>query len=407
MFVLPALMIRLCQTRKRLILVLLKSFENGIFTFDMKNRILSILIFLICFDARAQEYFMLVGTYDSPQSEGIYVYKFNTSTGFAKEISHIKTSNPSFIAISPDEKYVYAVHETAPQDGKGGDIAAFAFNKQNGMLTFINRQLSGGDHPCHVEVDKTGKWLFASNYSSGTLSVLPVNSDGSLGKAYTIQHSGSGPFPERQKGPHVHGAIISSDNKQLFVTDLGIDKIMMYDFDASTGKLSPSEMPFVQSAPGSGPRLLTFQPDQKMAYVVEELSGSISAYNYDRKTLKEAWPKISLRDKGDTSFPGSADVHISADGKFLYASNRGDINNIVVYELFPGQRMHWVQYQSVLGKTPRNFSIDPSGHFLLAENQNSNEIVIFKRNTNNGKLKDSKKRISIGKPVCIKWIRTK
>lgn len=350
---------------------------------------------------------MIVGTYDSPKSEGVYVYKFNSTDGLAKEISHVKTSNPSFVTVSPDGRFVYAVHETAPQDGKGGDIAAFAFNKENGTLTFINKQLSGGDHPCHVEVDKTGKWLFASNYSSGSLSVLPINIDGSLGAATTIQHTGSGKHPQRQKGPHTHGAIISDDNRRLFVTDLGIDKVMIYSFDANSGKLTPGQVPFVQSVPGSGPRLFTFHPNNKYAYVIEELSGTVAAFKYKKGKL-EVKQRISSMPAGDTSFAGSADIHVSLDGKFLYASNRGDANTIAMYSICKKDgRLTQIGHQSTLGKSPRNFSIDPSGKFLLCENQNSDEVVIFKRDIDSGLLTDTGNRIAIGKPVCIKWISIK
>lgn len=363
-------------------------------------------LFLLFISAKAQEYYMLVGTYDSPQSEGIYVYRFNTKNGIATKVNQIKTSNPSFIAVSPNEKFVYTVHEIAPQDGKGGDIAAFAFNKLDGSLTLLNRQLSGGDHPCHVEVDKTGRWLFASNYTSGTLSVLPINLDGSLGKASTIQHEGSGPFPKRQTGPHVHGAYISKDNKQLLVTDLGTDKIMLYDFDDKTGKLTPSSQPFVQTQPGSGPRVLRFHPTRDMVYVIEELGGSFSIYDYvDHQLIFKR--RVSTLEKGDTSLAGSADINISKDGNSLYTSNRADHNMINVYDIRYSDGPHFIHRQSTLGKTPRNFVIDPSSRFLLCENQNSDEIVIFKRNKNTGLLTDSKKRISVGKPVCIKWINIK
>ena len=351
-----------------------------------------------------QEYYMLVGTYDSPKSEGVYVYKFNSADGSSKKISHIKTPNPNFIAISPNEEFVYAVHESNPQSGKGGAIAAFSFNKKTGELKFINKQLTSGDRPCHVEVDKTGKWVFASNYTSGNLSVFPVNADGGLGIAEIIQHTGSSKHPVRQKEPHVHGAIISNNNKQLFVTDLGIDKLMVYDFTATTGKLIAAENPFVQSLPGSGPRLFTFHPNNKFAYTIEELTGTIVVSTYKNGVL-EIKQRISTMKLGDTSFAGSADIHTSPDGKFLYASNRGDVNTIAMYSINKKNgKLTLLGHQSTLGKTPRNFSIDPSGKFLLCENQNSDEIVIFKRDENTGLLSDSGNRISIGKPVCIKWI---
>lgn len=366
--------------------------------------LLSVLLTLSFLLSAGQEHYIIVGTYDSPKSEGIYVFRFNSDDGSAKEISHVKTSNPSFIAISPDERFVYAVHETKPQDGKGGDIAAFAFNKETGTLMLINRQLSGGDHPCHVEVDKTGKWLFASNYSSGSLSVLSIQADGSLGAATTIQHTGAGKHPQRQKGPHTHGAIISSDNRQLFVTDLGIDKVLIYSFDATTGKLTPSEQSFAQSVAGAGPRLFTFHPNNKLAYLIEELSGTVVLFKYKKGKL-ETKQRISTLPAGDTSFAGSADIHVSPDGKFLYASNRGDVNTIAIYSIKKRNgKLTLIGHQSTLGKTPRNFSIDPSGKFLLCENQNSDEIVIFKRDLLTGLLTDTGKRIAVGKPVCIKWV---
>ncbi len=366
--------------------------------------LLSVLLSLFFLASNGQDYYMIVGTYDSPKSEGVYVYKFNSADGSATAISHVKTFNPSFVTFSPDDKFVYAVHETAPQDGKGGDIAAFAFNKETGTLTFINRQLSGGNHPCHVETDKTGRWLFASNYSSGNLSVLPINTDGSLGIATTIQHTGSGKNIQRQKGPHTHGAIISDDNKYLFVTDLGIDKVMIYSFDATTGKLTSAVQPFVQSVPGSGPRLFTFHPSNKFAYVIEELTGTVSVYKYKKGRL-DVKERISTMPAGDTSFAGSADIHVSPDGKFLYASNRGDVNTIAIYSVHKKKgTLTLIGHQPTLGKTPRNFSLDPAGKFLLCENQSSDEIVVFYRDVNTGLLSDSGKRIAVGKPVCIKWV---
>jgi 6-phosphogluconolactonase len=350
----------------------------------------------------SQEHYMLVGTYDSPRSEGVYVFKFNSKDGTSKEISHVKASNPSFITLSPNEKFVYAVHETAPQDGKGGDVAVFSFDKLSGSLSFINKQASGGDHPCHVETDKTGQWLFASNYTSGSLSVLPINADGGLGKATVIQHTGAGKHPQRQKGPHVHGAVVTADNSQVLVTDLGIDKVLIYSLDANSGKLVAGEQPFSASVPGAGPRLMTFHPNNKYAYLVEELSGTVVFFKYKKGKL-EAKQRISTMVAGDTLAPNSAFVQTSPDGKFLYASNRGDVNSIAIYSINKKGKLNTLEHQSTLGRTPRNFSIDPSGNYLLCENQNSDEIVVFKRDKKTGLLTDSGNRIKVGKPVCIKW----
>ncbi len=372
----------------------------------MKFLFLSFLIATGFHPVHAQEYYLLVGTYDSPKSEGVYVYKFNSSDGSAKAVSHIKTSNPSFITVSPDEKFVYAVHEKG-NNGMGGEIAAFSFNKSTGTLTFLNQQLTEGDHPCHVEIDKTGKWVFAGNYTSGNLSVLPVLADGSLGTSRsTHQHLGSGKDPQRQKGPHVHSAILSADNKWLFVPDLGVDRVMIYTFDAANGELEPTIQQFAASDPGSGPRHFTFHPNHKFAYLIEELSGTVVFYKYKKGVLTRK-QKISTMPAGDTGFAGSADIHVSPDGKFLYASNRGDANTIAIYRIRKDGTLRLAGHQSTLGKTPRNFNFDPSGKFLLAGNQNSDEIVIFTRNTTTGLLSDSGQRISVGKPVCIKWISTK
>lgn len=352
----------------------------------------------------AQDHYLLVGTYDSPKSEGIYVYKFNSEHGTATEVSKIKTSSPSFLAIAPDKKYVYAVAETAPQDGKGGDIASFSFNNKNGTLTLINKQLSGGDHPCHVEVDKTGRWVFASNYTSGSLSILPISENGILGTATTIQHSGSGKNQQRQKGPHVHGAIVSEDNRTVFVTDLGIDKVMIYSFNAANGKLIPSKQPFVKTEPGSGPRLFTFHPNKKLAYTIEELSGTVVLYKTKNGKLKVK-QRISTMPIGDNQFAGSADIQVSPDGKFLYASNRGESNTIAIFKVNQKNgKLTLIGHQSTHGKTPRNFNFDPTGNFLLVGNQNTDEIVIFKRDAITGLLSDSGNRIQVGKPVCLKWI---
>lgn len=351
----------------------------------------------------AQENFMIVGTYDSPKSEGVYVFRFDSKDGTSKEISHLKISNPSFLTPSANGKFVYAVLENGG-GGKGGEVAALAFDKGTGSLTLLNKQSSEGDHPCYIEIDKTGKWIFVANYSTGNLAVLPVNIDGSLGKASTvIKYEGSGPDTTRQKSPHAHAAVISKDNKWLFVTDLGTDKIMIYGFDAASGKLAPATEPFVH-IPKAGPRHFTFHPNNRFAYLVGELTGVIMAYVYGDGILKP-FQMSSTMEMGDKRFPGSADIHVSPDGKYLYASNRGDVNNIAVFSIDEGSgSVIPIGHQPVLGSGPRNFNFDPGGKFLLVGNQKSDEIVVFNRDENSGLLSDSGKRISLGKPVCIKWI---
>lgn len=370
---------------------------------------LSILFLLVGSVSIAQDqHYLITGTYTTGKSEGIYVFKFNSIDGTAKEVSHVKISNPSFVAISPNEQFVYSIQEETANKGKGGDISSFSFNKKTGTLTYLNQQPSGGDHPAYISVDKTGKWVAAANYNGGSLSILPVLADGSLGAATTIiQHEGSGPNKSRQSSPHVHSVLFSPDNHFLFVPDLGIDKVMIYAFDDVTGILTPAKQPFAQSTAGAGPRHFCFHPSGKYAYLIEELSGTVVAFTYKKGKL-EAKQRISNMPAGDTSSAASADIHVSPDGKFLYASNRAEANTIAIYNIDPKNgQLSFIDHQSTLGKTPRNFNIDPSGNFLLVGNQNSDEIVIFKRDLQTGLLTDTRYRIQVGKPVCLKWISVK
>ena len=372
----------------------------------MKYKILlAAFVFLFCNISKAQQqYYLLTGTYTSPNSEGIYVYRFNSADGSAKEVSHVKISNPSFVAVSPNEQFVYSVEEDAANNGKGGEISAFSFNKKTGILSFINRQPTGGDHPCYVSVDKTGKWVAAGNYTSGSLSILPVEANGGLGAATTIKHEGSGPSKSRQASPHVHCTFFSADNRFLFVPDLGIDKLMIYAFDENTGKLTPAKQPFAQSEPGAGPRHICFNAANTFAYLIEELSGTVVTYKYKNGKLKRK-QRISTMPAGDTSFAGSADIHVSPDGKFLYASNRAEANTIAIFSINQKNgKLSLIGHQSTLGKTPRNFNFDPTGNFLLVANQNSDKIVVFKINKDTGLLTDTNNNIDVGKPVCLKWI---
>lgn len=348
--------------------------------------------------------YMIVGTYTSGKSEGVYVYDFNSADGSFKELSHVKTSNPSYIAVSPDGKFVFAVNENSNNDN-GGEVSSFTFDKKTGILTPVNKQLTGGDSPCYVDVDHTGKWIFVANYSSGTLSVLPVNSDGAIGKATTtIKYEGYGVNKQRQEKSHVHCTYISKDNKWLFVSDLGTDKVMVYAFDANTGVLTPALTPFIKIKDGGGPRHIAFHPGNKYAYLVEEMGGAVDAFSYNDGKF-DSLQHIASVEPNDTGFIGSADIHISSDGKFLYTSNRGGFNTIAIYSINQEKgTLQLAGHQPSGGKIPRGFSIDPSGKYLLAANQSSDDIAIFKRNAENGLLKDTGKRISVGTPVCIKWI---
>jgi 6-phosphogluconolactonase len=364
---------------------------------------LRIFLLLNAFAADAQNNYLLVGTYTGGKSEGIYVYTFNSSTGKFALKSSIKSPNPSYLAVAPGQRNVYAVYEEGNDKG-GGKLAAYSFNKASGKLTYLNEQATGGEHPCYVSVDKTGKWAAVANYSGGNLSILPVQSGGALGAAVqTIQHTGSSVNKQRQEKAHVHCAYFSADNKFLFTPDLGMDKVMVYAFNEKTGQLTEAAVPAVNSPDNGGPRHIILSPSNQYAYLMEELTGSVVAYKYNNGQFTHL-QTISAAEKDFKGFMGSADIHISSDGKFLYCSNRGDANTITIFKIDAASgKLSVAGYQSTLGTAPRNFSLDPSGNFLLVANQNSDNIVIFKRNKTTGLLTDTGKKIEIGKPVCLRW----
>lgn len=344
----------------------------------------------------AQKNYLLVGTYTSGKSKGIYVYDF-TKDGFARLVDSATTVNPSYLSVSADQKFVYAVNETA-----NGNVSAYSFH--DGHLNFLNQQSSKGEDPCYITETKNKKFVIVGNYSSGTAAVLPVEKNGSLANAVeTIAHKGHGPNTSRQQSPHIHSTVLSPDNKYLLVSDLGIDKIKIYSFNNSKGVLAAYDS--VQLNGGSGPRHFEFHPSGRWGYLTQEMGGTVTAFRYNKGKLKTI-QTISVLPKNFNQFFTVADIHVSKDGKFLYASVRDSANIITVFKIDQQTgKLNFVSSQSVPGRTPRNFNFDPSGKFLLVANQNSNDVVIFKINHTTGLLSDTGKRIDVGNPVCLKWIR--
>ena len=349
-----------------------------------------------------KNFYLLVGTYTKGKSIGMYVYDFNKKDGSVKIVDSVQTPNPSYLAVAPNQKFVYAVSET--QRGNfSGKIRSFSFDKKTGKFHFINEKPSIGDNPCYIIVDKSGKWVIDANYSSATLSVLPIKNDGSLGEAVSSsQHTGHGTNPQRQEGPHVHSTVLSPDNKFLFVQDLGIDKIIIYSFNDKTGAIARKDSVKLQD--GSGPRHFTFHPNGKWAYLIHEMGGTVTAFDYQNGKLKTT-QTISTLPSGYNRYFTAADIHVSNDGKFVYATIRDSANIITVFKVDQKTgNLSVVGSQPVMGKTPRNFNFDPSGDYLLVANQNSDNVVIFKINHQTGMLTDTGNRIDVGNPVCIKWI---
>lgn len=353
----------------------------------------------------AQSFTLFVGTYTGSGSKGIYVYRFNVLTGRATFLNAADSIvNPSYLAVAPNKKFLFAVSET---NGKSpGKVNAYAINRLTGKLSFINQQETGGDDPCYVAVHKSNNWLAVGNYSGGNASVFKINANGGLQPyAQLMQDSGKGTNPDRQEKAHVHSTVFSPDNNFLFTPDLGLDKVMAYRFnDFSQRPLTKASPSFVTTEGGSGPRHLTFHPNNRFAYLIEEMSGTVSAYKYNNGKLTFV-QRIATHPSTYKGSPGSADIHISPDGKFLYASNRGDENNISIFKIDPTSgRLQARGYQPVLGKTPRNFVIDPTGNFLLVANQGTNNVVIFKRNKTTGALTETGFQLEIPMPVCLKWL---
>lgn len=371
-------------------------------------RKIAAILFIFCFLPTLQaqtpatrEYHLLIGTYSvEGKSNGIHVYRFNSQTGeFAASQPVTELSNASYLAVSKDNKNVYAVSE-----GKGGgSVNAFSFDPVSGALTSMNSVPAQG--PCYVSVDDAKKVVFAGNYGGGSVLAVRLNPDGSFAedKLQTMQHEGGSVNKERQEKPHVHSVVLSPDDGFLLVPDLGTDRVYQYRVDATQSQpLIPADVPFVQVNPGGGPRHLDFHPNGKYAYLVLELEGAVTAFDYrnGKLTAKHTVSMVTPDFKGRLS---GADIHTSPDGKFLYASNRGDANEIAIYSIDKNGMLTLKGRQSVLGKTPRNFVIDPTGNFLLAANQNTNDIVIFERDSKTGLLTPTGKKIEVDKPVCLKF----
>ncbi len=354
----------------------------------------------------AQSFYMFVGTYTNKGSKGIYVYKFDASTGKAEWLSNTDSIvNPSYLTIAPDQKHIYAVTETATNNT--GSISAFSFDRATGKLSFINKQSSGGANPCYVTVNNTNKWVITGNYTGGNLSALSVNADGSLQPlSQLIEHTGAGVNKQRQEKAHVHSTVFSPDQKYLFTPDLGEDKVYIYNFNAASPKpLTPATPAYAASEPGSGPRHFTFHPNNKFTYLIEEMSGSVVAYKYNNGKLSRL-QQIITHPSDFKGVIGSADIHVSPDGKFLYASNRGEENTITIFSIDQNTgKLTLKGFQSTMGQTPRNFNIDPSGNYLLVANQATDNIVIFKRDKQTGLLQETGEQIKVPTPVCIQMMK--
>jgi len=356
----------------------------------------------------SDNYFLYVGTYTARESKGIYLYRFNAKSGeLIPQGLAAETRNPSFIAVDPTNRFLYAVNEAPDYNGaSSGGVSAFSINRQTGKLTLLNQVASRGADPCYISLDKTGKYLLVANYTGGSIAVFPLQPDGRLREATAfIQHTGSSVNKERQEAPHAHWIETTPDNRFAVAVDLGLDELLSYHFGPKTGALAANDPPFAKLDPGVGPRHLAFDPNGKFAYVVNELQSSITAFSYDStQGTFQKLKTVSTLPKDFTGKNDTAEIEVHPNGKFLFASNRGH-DSIAEFSI-DGQtgQLTAAGDFSTQGKTPRNFTIDPTGKFLFVANMDSNNIVAFRIDPTNGKLAPTNQSVNVPEPVCLKFI---
>jgi 6-phosphogluconolactonase len=355
------------------------------------------------------EFFVYIGTYTGKGSQGIYGWRLDAGSGKLAPLGLVaETVNPSFLAVHPNRRFLYAVSEISGSGGeRGGAVAAFSIDRQSGKLTFLNRVSSKGAGPCYVTVDQTGKTVLVANYGGGSVAALPVKADGSLEEASAhIQHTGSsGVNPKRQRAPYAHSINVSPDNRFALAADLGLDQVLVYRLDAAKGTLTPNDPPFVRTDPGGGPRHFAFHPKGRFAYVINELTSSLSAFSWDpaRGVLKPLQTVSTLpKDfQGDNT---CAEVQAHPNGRFVYGSNRGH-DSIAVFSVDAGKgTLTPVEHVSTQGRTPRNFTIDPTGGWLFAANQASGNVVLFRIDQKTGRLTPAGQTLEVSMPVCVRFV---
>lgn len=345
-------------------------------------------------------FYLFIGTYHRAEDKSIFVYRFNTETGKAVFLDAVSgILNPSFLTLSAD--HVYAVSEAGT--GQNGHVFAYHFDRQQEKLSFVNKTSSKGHDPCNLITDGHHKALIVTNYSSGSLARLPINSDGSVAPvSQLIRHEGHSINPERQAQPHVHSVTLTPDKTYIFSADLGLDKVFSYQIDRSGSRLIPAQPPYARAIPGSGPRIVEFSPDGKYLYLIHEMGGQITVFSHHSGTLKEV-QVLSNLPEGYTGKIWGADIHVSPDGNFVYATNRDDLNDIVTYKRdSQSGKLTCIDRQPTGGKTPRNFVISPDGRYVLAGHRNSSFISVFKRNMENGRLVITDERLPVPYAVCLK-----
>ena len=354
-----------------------------------------------------QEHLLYVGTYTDHSGKGIYAYRFDSSSGKLSSLGlAAETPEPSFLAVDSSGRFLFAVNETLKYNGQPtGAISAFAIHPETGSLSLLNQVSSRDEGPAHITLDRTGKYALVSNYTLGSVAVLPVMADGRVGEASAfVQHKGSSINPERQKGPHAHAIALSADNRFVVVADLGLDQLLIYRFDSGRGTLGEKPV-IVNTKAGAGPRHLAFSSDARFLYVINELQSTVVTYSYNVETggLRELQTISTLPQvfKGNST---AAEIEIHPAGNFLFASNRGD-DSVAVFAINSSTgALTLVDIVPSGGKTPRNFAIDPTGSWLLVANQDSDNVVVFRIDRKTGRLNSTGETLKVPSPTCLKFV---
>lgn len=368
----------------------------------MQKIIVTALIIISYISLLAQKTYVFVGSYNIDKTkEGIHVFELDTTNGKLHKVTSVSNVlNPSYLTISKNGKLLFACTDTRTQNE--GSVSSFIFNDDTKTLSFINKQKTGGENPVYITINNTENFLLSANYTDGSVSVFPIDNSGKIAATTQfISFKDSSINKDRQTSAHIHAAVFSPDNNFVFLPDLGADKIRCFAFDSLQQQpLATTQHAFTKAVLGSGPRHFTFHPNKKFAYSIEELSGTINVYNYTDGKL-DSIQRISSYKKKYKEQLSSADIHISPDGKYLYASNRDVENNIAIFSINKNGILRLIAHQSTFGTIPRNFTIDNTGNFLIVANQKSGNIVVFKRDTTTGLLKKMKNNIVVAGASCV------
>ncbi len=357
--------------------------------------------------AKADEPVVFISAFAGGEQSGIHAFTFDPRTGGLTELHRTTdVQHPFFLAVSPDQRYLYSIHAETFGGKEPEQVAAYAIEGRSGRLTLLNRQSTRGTASCYLEVDATGKTVLVANYSTGNVAALPVRADGSLGEAASFfQHAGSSVDPARQKGPYAHCFVVSPDNRFALAADLGLDQILSYRLDAATAGLTPNEPPFAKTPAGAGPRHLTFHPNGRHVYVINELQNSVTLFDYAREsgalTERQTIPTLPADFTG-TSY--CADVKLTPNGRFLYGTNRGH-DSIAVYAVADDGKLSLVANEPSLGKGPQNLLVTPDGAWLLCANMPGHNVAVFRVDPESGRLTAAGEPVSLPSPSCIRWLK--